>query len=228
MFTRYRTSPAGTVRFLCGAAVALWIAAGCGSLPDHESGSIFQVMNINAYYQDAGSFTNQVDVVQVDCETDPAEPPDWEFFSDHFVSVAFLNRHLPYRTGGSDVDEYTASVIYLDRYEIRYTPLTTVTAAYPLPSPLVIPVTQTVAIPPCPPGAPGVVCAPTTMTHGYFVPVATKDVLRGFFLAAGEQLAYSAQYTFIGMNDFGKQVTATAQLNFYVANYNYCDGSAPE
>lgn len=228
MFQSYRTNRAGTVRFLWLVAALSWIGVGCGSLPDDESGSIFEVMAINAYYEDSSTFTNQVDVVQVNCETDPEKPPKWEWYSDHYVSVDFLNRHLPNRntslgTVGREVDQYTASVVYLKSYEIHYIPLTAVTSRYPVPSPLVVPVTQTVAVPPCSPGLPGQTCPPTTMIMGYLVPVATKEVLRAHFIDAGEQLSYDVHYTFYGVNDFGIPVTAKAQLNFYAANYDHCD-----
>jgi hypothetical protein len=224
MFERFRNFPAQGVRFLCFSVPAFWILAGCGSLPNDSSGSIFTVMGINGYYEDSGTTTNQVDVVQSICD---AETGDYEFFSDHYVAVDFLNRHLPNRnsslgTVGSEAEQYTASVIYLKSYEIRYTPGDNVTAPYPLPSPLVIDVTQTIAIPPCSPGTPGQTCPATTMNQGYFVPVATKNILRDYFIEAGEQLQYDVDYIFYGENDFGVPVSATGHYNFYAANYDYC------
>jgi len=228
MHQRFRKQPAGTVHILWILAVALWFAAGCGSLPDDSSGSIFEVMAVHGYYKDTGTFSNQVDVVPSNCSTDPTQPSEPEFYSDHYVTVDFLNRQLPNRnvglgTVGSPSEEYTASVIYLTEYVIRYTPLTAVTAPYPLPSPLVVPVTHTVAVPPCSPALPGQTCPATTMTQVYFVPVATKAVLRDYFEDAGEQLAYNADYVFHGVNDFGIAVSASGNLDFYVANYNFCE-----
>jgi len=227
MFQKTLNIQVGIARSLWVVLPALIFAVGCGELPNSDSGSIFEVMAINGYYKDSDTFTNQVDMQQNNCSTDGSEI-DYEFYSDHFVAVDFLNRHLPNRnaeqgTVQTDAEEYTATVIYLKRYEIRYTPLTTVTAPYPLPSPLVVDVTQSVAVPPCPPGNPGETCDPTIMTQGYFVPVATKDILRQFFIEAGQQLAYDAHYTFYGVNEYGYSVSATGHYNFYVANYNYCD-----
>ena len=231
MFTRYRTSPAGTVRLLWLAAAALWVAAGCGSLPD-DTGSIFQVADIQPYYQDAGSITNQVDVVQSWCTTgEDSTDGTPEYYSDHYVSVDFLNRHWPNR-----LEEHTAGVLTIMYYDLHYTPLDTLTAGYPLPSRLAIPVPQTIAIPACSPGPPGQICPPTTMTGGYFIPLATKDNLRGYLRTAFPgafspgyagpvpQLAYTANYVFYAENEYGKETApAGASFHFYVSGYDYCN-----
>ena len=191
---------------------------GCGDVAE-QGGSLFYVNTINGTYQE-GMLTNQVDVVfTTDCDGDPTTD-DPEFYSDNFTEVNLINRPLP------NSKEQTASTVYIRSYEITYTPLTTPTTPYPLPSPIVVQVTDTQGIPPCEPDE---TCTGVTMTQLYFVPLATKTTLNGFYMDAdplhvpGEQLAYNCRYRFFGENDFGDPVTAEAQYNFYVDNYNFCD-----
>jgi len=189
---------------------ALLLLGGCGSLPDDQaasSGSQFSVAGISGVYN--GEATNQVDIEQNYCDDDV------EYYSDHLVEVAFLNRPLPNAT------EQTASMITLNSLEIRYTPLDTVTAPYVLTSPLIVEIRDNNAIPACDPEG---VCAAVTISGLYFVPIQTKSLLRQYYIASGnKQLAYNANYVFKGTNDFGEVVTAVGRLQFYVANYDYCE-----
>lgn len=190
---------------------ALLLAAGCGDI-EEQGGSIFYVNSISGVYKD-GAATNQVDVRQDDCEPDPANPPDPEYFSDHYTEVEFINRPI------NNSEEQTASVVYIRRYEILYVPLDQLTRRYPVPSPVIRQVNDTQGVPPCEPtGA----CTGTKMTQLYFVPIATKTQLETNWVAAGNQLAYNVQYRFFGANDFGEPVQAVADYNFYAANYDYC------
>lgn len=202
---------------------ALFLAAlflfGCGDITE-QGGSIFYVNTISGVYKD-GDLTNQVDLEPGTC--DPGPPPEPEFFSDHFTEVEFINRPLP------NAEEQTASVIYIRRYVITYTPLDQNTSTCPLPSPVIQQVNDTQGIPPC---ALDEACTGTTMTQLYFMPVRTKFLINDLQLGpgtcwdgtVGDQLAYNVQYQFFGENDFGETVTAVADYNFLADNYNNCGG----
>ena len=186
----------------------------CGSLSDQSSssGSMFTVASINGTYID-GLITNQVDIEQVNCTTDPEKEPELEYYSDHFAEVGFVNRPLPNHA------DQTASAVYLKQYSIRYLPNTVLTANYPLPTQHITNVLQEVWIPPCLPETP---CSPTVISGLDFVSIDLKSLLRSFFIEAGNQLSYNAVYAFELENDFGEKISVTGQLYFYVANYDYC------
>jgi hypothetical protein len=154
-----------------------------------------------------GILTNQVDVVyNTDCDGDPGTI-DPEFFSDHFALADFRN------TGSSN--------IFLTRYEVHYSPLDTVTAPYPIPSPVIIDLVDPFLIPLCEYDDK---CPTTRMDQLYFVPIETKALLRSFWEDSGySQLFYDCRYVFMGENELGEPISAEAQFYFYVADYDYCD-----
>ena len=177
---------------------------------------------IEPYYFDEIAY--QVDLVIDNCETDPSNPPDPEPWTDHFASVTFTNDNLP----NSEVQ--TASDIYLYMYVFDFTAhnLDAQAANIGTPnSPIVVPLTQTLTIPPCLLGSE---CDGTTYSAVFMVPVETKlelldlYALQGYLPATGlPQTEYCTHYTFYGENAFGMEVTASGSSCWLATNYDYCD-----
>ena len=205
------------IRTVHGAGLALLLltlaaGAGCGDVVGggtDGSGSLLRVELINPTYNEEN--TDQVDLIQSNCETDPTLPADPEFFSDHFAEVTLTNRPLP------NFEVQTANTIYLTSYQIRYTAASSGTP--PLVSRNRIPLTETQGIAPCEPGGD---CSGVTYTVE-LVPIALKADLAAEFLQLNQQFTYNAHYTFFGYNDMGKDVSADGSTMFYAANYDYCN-----
>ncbi len=195
-----------------------WVVLGCGDFdrefgaggPD-KSGSLLNVENVEPNYFDEN--TNQVDILQDNCAA-AGEEPDPEPYTDHYAVISLTNRPLP------NSEEQTASWLYLTRYEIHYTAVTQGTNIFL--SSNVIPITESVGIEPCEPGA---TCQETSFT-AEFVPVREKAELYQQLLDNPTliQLQYNVHYVVYGENDFGEKVSADGFTNFYATDYDNCGG----
>ena len=208
----------GMLLFFC----VPWVLLGCGDFDREygaggidDSGSVLNVEWIApTYLEESTDGPAQVDIFRDNCEDDPAEPPDPEPYSDHFAEIAMTNRSLP------NSPEQTNTYVYLDRYEMRYSPVTQGTG--PLLTFIVNLPRQTVGIDPC---APGGTCQETSFIATY-VPVRIKDQMYQFLQANPTmfQLHYNVHYIFRGQNDFGFDVYADGFSTFYATNYDHCGG----
>ena len=215
-----------------------------------ESGSILNVEDINAYYdaEDATAESNQVDVVQGLCRTGEGEEvtyePEW--FSDHYLRVTITNRPLPNRTK----EEQTASPVEITSYTVTYSPQPVRWDVPPLEPYVGVPLQDTQVIEPCEPES---TCEGTEYIGLTLMNLDKKDEyvekvcgdsrcldtpptvpypdlcewypspLGGYCPWTTHQGQYTAHYTFLGENIFGKKVSCNGDLSFFVHDYDHCE-----
>ena len=195
-------------------AVFLW---GCGSGPGSPGSTGSEDTGINVSAQVAGLYlstaTSSVDAFQDLCDAGP--PEVYETITDHQATVTFtatlLNPNTTFDVGN----------LYIEKYTIKFKRSTDSIGAPPIESD-----TRFVTIPITAPSGLGTTTVTATIE---LVDLVRKlqyadDMLSGTYNAAGPAYInnYTAIFTFYGKNDFGKEFTVKAQMNFQIGDFDNC------
>ncbi|HXX58435.1 MAG TPA: hypothetical protein VEI96_10580 [Thermodesulfovibrionales bacterium] len=207
------------VLFMCCSLFLSMLVFGCGSSGPGQPGSTGSedtgvTAEITAVPFYNGAATYSVDVVQQVCEAGP--PPVFEFFADHLATVTFTVSPINNRS------TFQLGTLFVDYYTIDYRRSNDSIGAPPIESDTVF---NTIAIaPPTTPASAGA----TAVTTATLILV---DLTRKFKYLSDIQSGqyttnilnnYTATYTFVGHNEFGKSFTWQTQTNFQIGSFNYC------
>jgi hypothetical protein len=197
--------------------VFLW---GCGSGPgspgstgSEDTGIIVDAQAVGLYNGTVGQYS--VDVFQEIC--DPGPPPTYEIFTDHQATVTFtarlVNPSSTFQFGNLHIEKYTV--------EFRRSPDSI--GAPPIESDKrfqTITITAPVGASTTTVTASGLILVDLTRKDQY-----ATDMLSGRYSSGLSYINnYTAIYTFYGKNDFGKEFTIKAEMNFQIGDFDYCTG----
>ena len=194
--------------------VFLW---GCGSGPGSPGSTGSEDTGIIVDAQVTGLYngveTNSVDAFRE--VRDPGPPPTFEIFTDHQATATFTARLVNPDT------TFQVGNLYIDKYTVEFRRSTDSVGAPPIESDKRF---QTITIT-APVGA-----GTTTVTVSGLILVDlirkdqyANDMLSGRYSSGLSYINnYTAIYTFYGKNDFGKEFTIKAEMNFAIGDFDYC------
>lgn len=157
--------------------------------------------------------TYSVDTFQQVCDVGP--PPEYEIFTDHSATATISARLLNPGT------TFQAGTLYVEKYTVEFRRSTDSIGAPPIESDTRY---KSIIITP-PTGGTG---ANTVTDTVILIDLIRKDkyrtdMLSNMFTSAAAFLNnYTATYTFEGKNQFGDTFSFTAQTDFQIGSFDYC------
>ena len=191
----------------------LW---GCGDGPgspaskgSEDTGVMLEATIIPTYN---GTDTYSVDAFQQVCTEGP--PPVYEVITDHAAKVTISSRLL------NPTSTFQPGTLYIEKYTVEFRRSTDSIGAPPIESD-----TRYKSIIITPPSGAGTNTLEDTLI---LVDLTRKDkyatdMLSGMYTSGSAYLNnYTAIYTFEGKNQFGKEFSFKAQVDFQIGNFNNC------
>ena len=194
--------------------VFLW---GCGSGPGSpgstgsEDTGIIVDAQVTGLYN--GTETTSVDAFRDVCSEGP--PPVLEIFTDHQATVTFTARLV------NPTTTVQVGNLYIDKYKVEFRRSTDSIGAPPIESDTRF---QTITITaPVGSGTTTVTISGLTLVDLIRKEQYANDMLSGRYGSNPTTINnYTAIYTFFGKNDFGKDFTIKAQMNFQISDFDNC------